>query len=49
LVVQIATAHALPMPLSRQLISLIHEIETGRREIDWANLDLLETTRAGQP
>jgi hypothetical protein len=30
-----------PTPLSARLITLIHDVEEGRRGQDWATLDLL--------
>jgi hypothetical protein len=35
----------IPMPLTERLIALIEELETGRRQMAWANLD--ELVRAG--
>ena len=34
-----AGRHALPAPLTRRLLAMIGEIETGRRPMTWANLD----------
>ena len=36
-----AERHGLPMPLTRRLLALIGEIETGRRPMAWSNLDEL--------
>jgi hypothetical protein len=33
------------MPLTERLIAMIEELETGRRQMSWANLD--ELVRAG--
>jgi 2-dehydropantoate 2-reductase len=40
-VVEIGRAHGVPTPVTAQLISMIHEIEDGRRILDTANLDEL--------
>jgi 2-dehydropantoate 2-reductase len=37
-----AEALGLPMPLTRRLIELIHDIEEGRRPLAWATLDALK-------
>jgi 2-dehydropantoate 2-reductase len=34
--------HGLRMPLTHRLVSMIHDIEDGRRTMDWANIDELE-------
>jgi 2-dehydropantoate 2-reductase len=46
----VAKAHALgvPVPLTRRLIALIHDLEAGRRSMAWENVDeLAATTGAG--
>ena len=45
LVAEIGATHGLPMPLTRALVSMIHELEDGRRAMSWANLDALDTLR----
>jgi 2-dehydropantoate 2-reductase len=39
--VALARKHALAMPLTEKLIALIEDLETGRRQMAWANLDEL--------
>lgn len=39
--------HGLAMPLTRQVIEMIHELEQGARQMSWENLDALESTRRG--
>lgn len=36
-----ATSYGLAMPLTTRLIAMIEELETGRRQMSWANLDEL--------
>lgn len=43
--VEIGERHGLSMPLTRMLIALIHDLETGRREMSWENLEELDTLR----
>jgi len=43
--VAIGATHDLPMPLTRKLVSLIHDLEDGRRQMAWGNLDELEALR----
>jgi 2-dehydropantoate 2-reductase len=38
----------LPLPLTRRMIALIHDIEDGRRPMAWANLDELVTLHHGR-
>ncbi len=38
-VVDTASAHGLPAPLNARLVTLIHELEDGRRAMSWQNLD----------
>ena len=45
LVAEIGATHGLPMPLTRALVSMIHELEDGRRAMSWDNLDWLDTLR----
>lgn len=39
--------HGLPMPLTRRVIAMIHDLENGNRQMSWANLDELESMRRG--
>jgi 2-dehydropantoate 2-reductase len=41
IIAEIAEKHGHPAPITRRLVALIHDIEDGRRTMDWANLDLL--------
>jgi 2-dehydropantoate 2-reductase len=41
LAAEIGAGHGLPMPLTRALVSMIHELESGRRTRSLANLDEL--------
>jgi 2-dehydropantoate 2-reductase len=43
--VEIAARDGLRMPLTRRLIELIHDLEDGRRQMSWANLDDLDALR----
>jgi 2-dehydropantoate 2-reductase len=45
-VVAIAARHGIPTPVTERLIAMIHEIETGRRPLDAANLDALDAATA---
>ena len=45
LVAEIGATHGLPMPLTRALVSMIHDLEDGRLAMSWANLDRLDTLR----
>jgi len=45
LVADIGTDHGLPMPLTRRLVAMIHELEDGRRAMSWDNLDELDGVR----
>jgi 2-dehydropantoate 2-reductase len=40
-------ALGVPMPLTRRLIEIIHDLEDGRRGMDWSNLDPLVAIAAG--
>ncbi len=40
-----AARHGLALPLTRRLLQMIGEIETGRRPMAWANLDELAGVR----
>ena len=42
-----ARSLGLAMPLTERLIALIEDLETGRRQMAWSNLDELVTLRAG--
>ncbi len=43
--VESGARHGLPMPLTRRLVSMIHDLEDGRRLMAWGNLDELEALR----
>lgn len=45
LVARLGAAHGLPMPLTRRLVEMIHELEDGRRVMSWHNLDELDAIR----
>jgi 2-dehydropantoate 2-reductase len=45
LVAEIGAAHGLPMPLTRALVDMIHDLEDGRRAMSWANLAELDALR----
>ena len=47
LAAEIGEAHGLPMPLTRRLVGMIHELEDGRRAMSWQNLDELDALRRG--
>ncbi len=47
LAAEIGEAHGLPMPLTRRLVGMIHELEEGRRAMSWQNLDELDALRRG--
>lgn len=38
----IGRGHGLPMPLTKRLVAMIHEIEKGKRAMAWENVDELE-------
>jgi 2-dehydropantoate 2-reductase len=40
--------HGLPMPLTHRVVTMIHDIEDGRRVMGWDNVDELETLFARQ-
>jgi 2-dehydropantoate 2-reductase len=40
-IVEIAAQHGIAVPLTSRLVELIHDLERGRRTLDWATLDLL--------
>ena len=42
---EIGAAHGLHMPLTDRLVELIHDLEEGRREMSWRNLDILDQLR----
>jgi 2-dehydropantoate 2-reductase len=44
-VVQMGAECGLPMPLTRRVIEMIHDIEDGRRQMSWDNLEELDTLR----
>jgi 2-dehydropantoate 2-reductase len=41
----IGATHDLPMPLTRKLVSMIHDLEDNRRQMTWSNLDELDALR----
>ncbi|HEX3497944.1 MAG TPA: 2-dehydropantoate 2-reductase [Stellaceae bacterium] len=41
IIVEIAAKHGQTAPITRRLVALIHDIEDGKRALDWKNLDLL--------
>jgi 2-dehydropantoate 2-reductase len=43
LAAQIGTGHGLPMPLTNRLVEMIHDLENGRRQMSWGNLDELDS------
>jgi 2-dehydropantoate 2-reductase len=45
LVAEIGETHGLPMPLTRRLVVMIHELESGSRRMCWENLDELDALR----
>jgi 2-dehydropantoate 2-reductase len=45
LAAQIGAAYGLPMPLTRAVVAMIHELEDGRRAMAWSNLDELDALR----
>jgi 2-dehydropantoate 2-reductase len=50
-IVETGKAKGVPTPLTARLITLIHDIEDGRRPLDWSTLDALAEAmpRAGAP
>jgi 2-dehydropantoate 2-reductase len=46
LAAEIGARHDLPMPLTRKLVELIHDLENGNRQMSWANLDELDALRS---
>ncbi len=45
LVADVAAGHGLPVPLTNRLVDMIHDLECGRREMSWSNLDELDRLR----
>jgi 2-dehydropantoate 2-reductase len=45
LVAEIGAGHGLPMPLTRALVTMIHDLEDGRRVMSWDNIDELDALR----
>jgi 2-dehydropantoate 2-reductase len=43
-IVERADAHGLPVPLTRRMIELIHDVEEGRRPLAWSTLQALGAT-----
>jgi 2-dehydropantoate 2-reductase len=50
-IVETGAAKGVPTPLTKRLIALIHDIEDGRRPLDWSTLDALAEAmpKAGAP
>ncbi len=46
LVAEIGADHGLPLPLTRAVVGMIHDLEAGRRQMSWTNIDALEDLRA---
>ncbi len=44
----VGAKHGLPMPLTRALVTMIHELEDGIRGMSWENLDELDAFRAAR-
>jgi 2-dehydropantoate 2-reductase len=44
-VVEMGERHGLRMPLTRKLIEMIHDLEEGRRQMSWQNLEELDALR----
>lgn len=42
---EIGARHGLSMPLTRRLVAIVHEIEQGRRQLAWDNVEELERLR----
>jgi 2-dehydropantoate 2-reductase len=47
--VEIGARHGMKMPMTRAVIAMIHDIEAGRREMGWSNLEPLEPLLVRQP
>ncbi|MDB5076980.1 MAG: hypothetical protein JWO42_3159 [Chloroflexi bacterium] len=45
LAVEIGARYGLPMPLTRKLVEMIHELEDDRRTMSWSNIDELDALR----
>jgi 2-dehydropantoate 2-reductase len=45
LVAEVGKSHGLEMPLTTKLVDLIHELEDGRRQMSWNNVDELDRVR----
>ncbi len=45
LVVEYGARHGLQLPLTRQLVTMIHDLEAGRRPMCWENLEALDDLR----
>jgi 2-dehydropantoate 2-reductase len=46
LVAEIGARHGLPLPLTRAVVGMIHDLEEGRQQMSWTNIDALEDLRA---
>ena len=44
----IGDRHGLQLPLTRQVVRMIHELEDDQRQMGWANIELLESIRLRQ-
>jgi len=47
LAAEIGVGRGLRVPLTRRLVTMIHELEDGTRQMNWANLDELDRIRRG--
>jgi 2-dehydropantoate 2-reductase len=45
LVTEIGAGYGLPMPLTRALVTMIHDLENGRRVMSWDNVEELDALR----
>jgi 2-dehydropantoate 2-reductase len=46
LVAEVGRSHGLPMRLTTRLVEMIHELEDGRRQMSWENVEELDRVRA---
>jgi 2-dehydropantoate 2-reductase len=49
LVADVGRSHGLEMTLTTKLVDLIHELEDGRRQMAWSNVDELDRVCTGRP
>jgi 2-dehydropantoate 2-reductase len=45
LATEIGAGHGLPLPLTRAVVAMIHDLEDGRRVMSWSNLEALDALR----